>query len=172
MHQAFHFLDCDFLLEEAGVIGTVGKQRHILSSDCTRESLFLYPIYRRCSECFLILLSVITTFRVDKEYYPIYVRGFQGRPGEKLFDKVGSFQQEDADCAQCLAVKVLVCRVSIVCIMMAVEELQGEHPRRHYAWGYIVLILSVRFQQQLAQVVQSCITIYGPGRKLPCKKKE
>ncbi len=89
-----------------------------------------------------------------------------------MFDKVGSFQQEDADCTQRLAVDVLVCSVVIFGIMMTVEELQGKHPQRHYACGYIVLILSVRFQQQLAQVVQSCITIYGPGRKLPCKKKE
>jgi hypothetical protein len=69
-------------------------------------------------------------------------------------------------------VDVLARSIFIFGIMMTVEKLQGEHPQRHYACGYIVLILSVRFQQQLAQVVQSCITIYGPGRKLPCKKKE
>lgn len=119
-----------------------------------------------------ILLFVITTFRIDKEYHLIYVRVFQRRSCEEPLYKVCPLQQEDTDCSQCLAVDVLVRGVFIFGIMMTVEELQGEHPQRHYACGYIVLILSVRFQQQLAQVVQPCITIYRPGRKLSCKKKE
>ena len=112
------------------------------------------------------------TLRIDKEYHLVYVRGFQRRLGEESFYKIVPFQQEDANRSQCLTVNVLTCSVFIFGIMMTVEELQGEHPQRHYACGYIVLILSVRFQQQLAQVVQSCITIYRPGRKLSCKKKE
>lgn len=35
VHQAVHFLNCDFLLEKGGVIDTVGEQWHILGSDCT-----------------------------------------------------------------------------------------------------------------------------------------
>ncbi|WP_147379222.1 hypothetical protein [Parabacteroides distasonis] len=55
----------------------VSKQWHVLGSDCTRESLFLHPIRRGGSGCSRILLSVITTFRIDKEYHLIYIWGFQ-----------------------------------------------------------------------------------------------
>lgn len=128
MHQAVHFLDCDFLLEEACVIGAVSKQWHILGSDCTRESLFLHPVHGGGSGCSRILLSVITTFRIDKEYHLIHVRGFQCRPGEESFYKVCPLQQEDADRTQRLAVDVLAHSIFIFGIMMTVDKLQGEHP--------------------------------------------
>lgn len=171
IHQTVHFPDCDFFQEEAGIIDAVGEQWHILGSDCTREFLFPHSIYGGGSECFRILLSVIMTFCIDLKYHFVYVRSFQRRPGKELFYKVCPFHQEDSDSPQCLAVDVLVCHVSVF-IMVAVDELQGEHPRCHYACGYIVLILSVRFQQQLAQAVHSCITINGPRGKLSRKKKE
>ncbi|WP_288117380.1 hypothetical protein [Bacteroides acidifaciens] len=67
---------------------------------------------------------------------------------------------------------VLVYCNPVIDIIMTVKELQREHPWRHYACNYVVLILFVRFQQQLAQVVQPRITICGPREKLSRKKKE
>lgn len=171
-HKVVHLLHRDFLLEETGTIGTIGKQRHIFRSDYTGQFQFLNLSDICRLECHMIGMFVNSAFGIDKNYHLIYVRDFQGRLGEEPFYKIGSFLKEDADSSQCLAVDIVACSIFLIGIMMAVEELQSEYPRCHYACGYIVLILSVRFQQQLAQVVQSCITIYGPGGKLSCKKKE
>ena len=120
----------------------------------------------------MIGIFVIMTFGIDKDYHLIYVRDIQGRFGKEPFYKIGPFLQEDTNGSHCLAVNVVAGCIFFIGIMMTVEELHSEHSRCHYTCDHIVLILPVRFQQQLAQVVQSCITINGlSGKLFSCKKK-